>query len=142
MAQKLPSSGSILGLDLGGKRIGVAVASVAARLPRPLDLVQNDEQLLPNLEYICKSEDIKLLVVGVPRNLSGEETAQSRHLRNHGEALAKQLQLKVVFVDESLSSHRADEALATSKKPTVSQDSLAACFILDEFFATIGVVHG
>lgn len=136
MAKKLPTDGSVLGLDIGDKRIGLALASVVARLPKPIETFNNDEHLIAKLQKIIEQESISLLVVGVPRNLEGEETSQSHKIRLIGEGIARQLDKEIVFVDESFSSKRADNYLAQNKGQVIAQDSIAACFILDEFFIT------
>lgn len=138
MAQKLPTSGSVLGLDIGDARVGLAVANVIARLPRPVETLPNDAQLVNSLKTVIQRESANLLVIGVPRSLEGLETAQSQAIRAKGTEIAAGLGLEAVFVDESLSSKRADQYLADNKKSHAPQDSIAACFILEEFLGTIG----
>ena len=123
---------SIIALDIGDKRIGVARASSVAKLPEPLDHILNDQNFINNLADIINAHSADILVVGIPRNASGLETSQSRKIREFTADLTKQTGLPVTYVDESLSSVRADEFLATSKK-AVSQDSIAACYILQEY---------
>ena len=137
MAYKLPLNGNVLGLDIGDKRIGMARAHVIARLPQPIETIENNSDTATVISQIVHREEICLIVVGIPRNLDGQETAQSSKIRQLAEELAKQIPTDIVFVDESLSSVRADEYLAGFKKKGFSQDSVAACFILQEFF-TIG----
>lgn len=133
MAHKLPTNGRILGLDIGDARIGLAAAHVIARLPTPLETVPNDENLHQKLKEIVDREDVSLLVAGIPRNMTGEETAQSAKIRRQAAEIAQNLGINLDFADESLSSHRADEYLGSNKKSDAAQDSLAACFILEEF---------
>jgi putative Holliday junction resolvase len=59
---------SILALDVGERRIGVAIASLEARLARPLTTLLHDDGLLAGLEKIIAEENVQLLVVGYPRN--------------------------------------------------------------------------
>lgn len=139
MAQQLPRNGTVLGLDIGDARIGLAVASVIARIPRPIETISNNADTANKLKQVIAREDAGVLIVGIPRNLSGEETAQSQKIRDIAEVYANELGLEMVFVDESFSSKKADEYLAANPKHKIPQDSLAACFILDEFFATLEV---
>ena len=137
MAHKLPTSGRILGLDIGDARIGLAAAHIIARIPAPLETLLNNVDLYAKLREIVAREDIGLLVVGIPRNMQGEETAQSAKIRAQAEDIAKELGIELVFADESLSSRRADDYLAQNKKSGATQDSLAACFILEEFIGGV-----
>lgn len=136
MVQRFPTSGYILALDVGEKRIGVAVASAIAKLPRPLDMVPTGESSITSILSVATANDTKLIVVGIPRNLQGEETAQSQSIREFTARLAEATEIPIVFADESLSSVRAENAAKYSAFKNVSSDSLAACFILEEYFVT------
>src|SRR5687768_9957880 len=106
MANQLPSSGYILGLDVGEKRIGSALASVIAKLPQPGEVITADGTELGVIGDLIKKEDIQLIVIGIPRNLNGEETAQSQSIRDFAAKLAETTNIPLVFADESLSSKR------------------------------------
>lgn len=134
MAQKLPHNGYVLGLDVGGKRIGAAIASVIARLPQPLEMIPTGDKALPTISNLIADKDVKVVVVGLPRNLAGKETAQSAKIRVFAAEIQRKLDIEVVFADESLSSVRADEIIKDNTFKNVSSDSLAACFILEEYF--------
>lgn len=136
MAPKLPHNGFILGLDVGEKRIGVALASVIARLPQPLDMIPAGESAIDKIIEIISKEDVQQVVVGLPRNLNGEETAQSKTIREFASVLTKSVKVPVVFADESLSSVRAEAIARDNTFKNVSSDSIAACFILEEYFTT------
>ena len=142
MANRLPLSGYVLGLDVGDKRIGVASASVIARLPQPLKDILTDESVYERIKELAAKENVALIVVGLPRNLNGEETAQSQKIRRFAEELAVVVEIPVVFADESLSSKRADNLVKSTSIKNVSRDSLAACFILEEFLGSIDTMNG
>lgn len=130
-----PSNPStILALDVGAARIGVAVASLIARLPRPLDVLQRTDSVFEDIARIAAEERAQSTVIGLPRNQQGEETAQSREVRNFAEQLHHKTGLEIIFADESLSSVRAEQTARTDKKLTGKYlDSIAACYILEEF---------
>lgn len=130
------SFGSVLALDIGDKRIGVARASLIARLPEPLEHLDNDDQVALHLQKLIDAHQITVLVVGIPRNASGEETAQSQKIRDITAEITKDVSIPLHFVDESLSSVRADEYLSGSKSKA-SQDSIAACYILQQYLDII-----
>lgn len=136
MANKLPLSGYILGLDVGEKRIGVAVASAIARLPQPLDMIPAGDESVGRITELAKKEGAVMVVVGLPRNLQGQETPQSRIIRNFAAGLEKNVGVPVIFADESLSSVRAEDLSKHNTFKNVSSDSLAACFILEEYFVS------
>ena len=137
MAQELPHNGYVLGLDVGEKRIGAAIASVIAKLPQPVDPIAADDNPAEAISQLIEKEDIQIVVIGIPRNLDGEETAQSRQIRDFAANLATKISTPIAFADESLSSTRADELGKSNTFKNVSQDSLAACFILEEFLGTM-----
>jgi putative holliday junction resolvase len=139
MASRLPPSGYILGLDVGDKRIGVAIASSIAKLPQPLDVISAESDTVELIKTLIVKNDVQLVVVGLPRNLQGEETAQSNKIRLFADKLKNQIDLPIEFADESLSSKRADELMRHNNFKNMSQDSLAACFILEEYLHGIEV---
>lgn len=138
MATKLNPSHSILALDIGDARIGVARAGAIARLPEPLETIANDSRVHNVVQDIASRENVGLIVIGLPRNMDGGETAQSRSIREFAARLGENMSQEIVFADESLSSVRADKYLSSRKHQDVSQDSVAACYILEEFFNTQG----
>lgn len=121
-----------LALDVGEKRIGLAVASSVARLPRPLKILINQDNIFDELTEIIRQENIDNIVVGLPRNMSGEETAQSEFSRQFATELGKKTNLPIDFADESLSSERVKDS-AYKKDSSGYLDSVSACFILEEY---------
>jgi putative Holliday junction resolvase len=74
------------------------------------------------------------VIVGLPRSLEGNETEQTQKAREFGERLKSQVRADVAFADETLSSVRAQDYLKDNKRSEKDIDSIAACFILEEFF--------
>ncbi len=136
MASESPRSGYILGLDVGEKRIGVALASTIARLPQPSDMIFAGEKAMQLILDRINNEDVILVVIGMPRNMEGQETAQSAVIRNFATELSTLITVPIAFADETLSSIRADDLTKHTTFKNVSSDSLAACFILEEYLAT------
>jgi len=137
MASRLPLNGYVLGLDVGQKRIGVAISSAIAKLPQPLSAIPGDETSIYAICKLINELSVTTIVVGLPRNMDGQETAQSQTIRDFAADLSKHTSVPLQFADESLSSVRADRLSSHTKFKNVSADSLAACFILEEFFNTI-----
>lgn len=132
------SPSSILALDVGTVRIGVAIASSGVGLPRPLTTLANDEQFSQNLRLIVNSEAVHTIVVGLPRGLDGQETAQTSLVRVFASQLQPIVALPMPFQDEALSSARAKTELQARGKPYQKGDvdALAATFILEDYLQT------
>jgi putative Holliday junction resolvase len=129
---------SVLALDVGSKRVGVAVASLVARLPRPLvTLPASDTELLPALEALIRDEDVGRLVVGLPRGMEGQQTAQTDSTLRFSELLKAHFDLPIDYQDEALTSRHAEQELEKRGKPYKPGDidALAATYILEDWFA-------
>lgn len=125
---------TLLGLDVGDKRIGVARAHSVAKFPEPLTIVANNEYALNAVLDLVQKYEAKLVVVGLPLNLQGSETEQSEKTRKFASALKDATQIPVVFVDESLTSVMADASPSHKSATLKSNDADAACYILDRYF--------
>lgn len=128
---------SVLGLDVGGKRIGVAVASLAARLPRPLTTLAWNDAFFAKLVDIMKAEDAAMLVVGLPRGMQGQRTAQTEMVETFVQELRRHCSLPIHLQDEALTSHKAKAELAARGKAynKGDVDALAATYILEDWLA-------
>jgi putative Holliday junction resolvase len=128
---------SVLGLDVGDKRIGVAVASLASRLPRPLATLTRDDTFFPALQGIIEAESAEALVVGLPRGLNGQHTAQTQAIEAFKAELSQHCALPIHFQDEAVTSKHAEAELKARGKPYERGDidALAATYILEDFLA-------
>lgn len=126
---------TILALDVGGRRIGVARAHTLARLPQPLTTILNDQQVFENLQKLAVDEQAVAIVIGLPRGLNGQETAQTQSTRSFCSKLKQQLNLPVYLQDEALTSQKAEKELSASgERPDKAMiDALAATYILEDF---------
>jgi putative Holliday junction resolvase len=121
-----------LALDVGEKRIGLAIAGSVAKLPRPLAILPNKEGIFEQIINLAEEESVAKIIVGLPRNMSGQETAQSGFSRRFAEELGKKTDIEIDFADESLSTERVKNS-TYKKDPSGYLDSIAACFILEEY---------
>jgi putative Holliday junction resolvase len=127
---------SVLALDVGAKRVGVAVASLQAQLPRPLiTLDRESDTLFPTLQNIAEVEGVIALVVGFPRGLQGQRTAQTQAIEDFAQELRQHFALPLHFQDEALTSKHARAELDARGRPYDRSeiDSLAATYILEDF---------
>ena len=126
------SPDTIVALDVGERRIGVATASVVARLPHPWGVLDQSADVTEHLHDLLQRLRAVTLVVGLPRGMDGQETAQTVYVRNFISRVQTVLQIPVYWMDEALTSHQAKVELELRKRPYSKGDidALAACYIL------------
>ncbi|CAN5405160.1 Holliday junction resolvase RuvX [soil metagenome] len=125
----------ILALDVGTVRIGVARASSLVRLPEPLVTLANNNDIWPTLRELCDQHNVGTLVVGLPRGLEGQDTAQTEAIRDFVEQLGQEVKLPIVLQDEAVTSVQAEQELTQRGKPFSKGDidALAATYILEDY---------
>lgn len=131
------SSKSLVCLDVGEKRIGVAVADTGVRIAVPFDTIEVNGDELRAIAEIVVRENADTIVVGYPRNQIGEATAQSQYVERFSEDLVDMAE-SIVFQDESLTSVMAEDRLKQSGKPYSKGDidAHAAAIILQDYLET------
>jgi putative Holliday junction resolvase len=130
----MPSNTAFLALDVGEKRIGVAWADGRLRIAMPVLTLDANNKVIECIVALYKERECARVVVGLPRNQSGEETPQTAYVRDFATHL-KDRGLPVAFQDESLTSVIAEEELRARNKPYVKGDidKLAATYILKDY---------
>tara|TARA_B110000240_G_C13078267_1_gene274701 strand:- start:9 stop:515 length:507 start_codon:yes stop_codon:yes gene_type:complete len=134
----IPDSGSILCLDLGNKRIGLAICNNTRSISTSLKTLErgkllNDIILIKN---ILLENSITSMVVGRPVNLDGKPGKKSQSIRRLSEEINKSLNLPLLLWDERFSTQAVEKVLINElnlsrKKRQKIIDSSAACWILD-----------
>jgi len=128
-----------LGIDFGERRIGLALSDPTGTLASPLETVHRRAGKRPplsRLEEIARAHGVEALVVGLPLDLQGNENEWCAQVRAVGDELARRLELPVTYVDERLTSVRAERALRASDLPKHKRedkarvDAAAAALIL------------
>jgi putative Holliday junction resolvase len=129
---------SMLGIDVGERRIGVALSE--GRIAVPLTIVEHTNRAadIARIADLAHEHDAATIVVGVPLRADGGETEQSRLTRKFGEQLAHAVDAQVVYQDESYSSVAIAAVEApVPRKRNASQkariDDLAAAVILQSY---------
>ncbi len=120
-----------LSLDVGLKRTGIARASRAARLAQPLVTVPT-EKVIANLKNFIEEYNVSAVVVGLPRNLAGDDTRQTTWVRDWVNHAKGKIDLPFYWQDEVLTSRIAKASKMSYKRPH-DVDSLAAAIILQDF---------
>ena len=142
------SQATVIGLDYGSKRIGVARANVEFAIVQPYAVLANDVDLFHEITTLINEEHVKRIVVGLPRNLSGEDTKQTSEVRLFIRELRAYVSIPVDVQDEAGTSKKArselqDRKLSARKlrqaSAATSVDALAATYILEDFIARGGL---
>ncbi len=128
-----------LGLDIGGQRIGVASGDSVARLASTQPTINVDGREADEIRRLVTDLGVTDLVVGRPRNQSGDTTGQTQIVEQMAAQLLGPLSLPIHWQDESLTSVIAEERLATRKKPysKADIDAEAAALILQDYLETL-----
>lgn len=124
-----------LALDVGEVRIGVALANDIARIASPLSAIQNNESITKEIAEMIESLQITDLVIGLPRGLDGQATAQTRYVEAFITQLGQVVSVPIHKQDEALTSVKAEAELMQRKKPFTKGDvdSLSAVYILEDY---------
>lgn len=128
---------SVIGLDIGKARVGVARALWPDGIAVPLTVLDNDSALGPELKRLAEEEGSVIIVAGLPRSLNGGETAQTAYTLEVVEKLKRDLAQTIYLQDEAATSLKAEAELGARKKPYSKKDidSLSAVYILEDFLA-------
>jgi putative Holliday junction resolvase len=136
--------GRVLALDVGKKRIGLAVSDELGITAQGIETLQRTRirEDLARLKQIAESWNVCLLLVGRPLHMSGSESAQSEYTREFADRLAEHLALPLVYWDERLTSVEAGrvlrEAGATLEQRKKAVDRLSAVLLLESYLASQG----
>ena len=128
--------GRVLGLDVGSRRIGVAISDPLGITAQGLQTIRRQNKRLDfaALETMIKSYEVREIVVGLPLRLSGAEGTQSGKMRDFAADLHSRFQLPVHLWDERLTSAQANRVLRESEisieKRAAAVDRMAAVLIL------------
>ena len=128
----------IIALDVGEKRIGVAISDTSLKIVFPREAIT--EKHTSEVIKLIKTENAQVLVVGLPLNNDGSESAQAQKVRDFITTLGK-MSVKVEYVSEYGSTIEAQARFRSLgfdgkvKKGTV--DSVAAALILESYLTKI-----
>jgi len=137
----------LLALDIGGKRIGVAVSDRLGISCRGVTcLFRNDQGWPKQALKIVREYGSKGIVVGLPKNMDGTEGAQAEDCRKAAKQLSEFTNLPIFFQDERLSTWTAKERLfaqgLNEKRMRAKLDQTAAAVFLEDFIAAYAFQTG
>ena len=134
--EKIKKKSRLMGIDPGGKRIGIAISDENKIVATPYTTIirQNYTDLVSNIKKIVKEHDIEGIVIGNPINMDGSEGSSSQSAKDLAKNLSKDITEIIALWDERLSSQGAfnlSNVLDTNTSKKVSKlDENSAQFIL------------
>jgi putative Holliday junction resolvase len=142
-----PASGAprvVLAFDFGSRRIGAACGDTVSRTAAPLDAVPAGigGPRWEVIDALLREWQPALIVVGLPYNVDGSESAMTCAAREFATEVARRHRLQVVLVDERYSSREAEARLKSARESGLRRrrvakadvDAAAACVILERWF--------
>lgn len=152
----------VLGIDYGARRIGLALSDPSGTLASPWRMIERPSSeastlvtMIQEIQVLMhEDEGLEAVVVGWPRRLDGRPTHQTPLVETFARSLGERITIPVALQDERLSSHEADERLATRerdwRKRKQKLDAAAAAVILQDYLdqrdreraASLDVEHG
>lgn len=131
--------GRLLAIDFGKARCGVAVSDSLQIIANPLDTVATKE-IIPFLMSYCQSEQVDKIIVGLPKQMSGEDSESMRYIKPFVGRLKHAIpNITIEMYDERFTSvlaHRAMIEGGMKKKDRQNKanvDKIAACIILEDY---------
>tara|TARA_B100000902_G_C27140151_1_gene828187 strand:+ start:292 stop:705 length:414 start_codon:yes stop_codon:yes gene_type:complete len=127
-----------IGIDLGSKRVGLAISDKMNMIASPYKTLtfKNEQDLLDQLRLIIVDFKVKSIVLGLPLNMNGEDSTQTKKVREFKSVLSI-FNLPIIFEDERLSSVSAKRSLVMQDIKTGHNkseiDKRAAAIILQQF---------
>ncbi len=132
-----------LALDVGDRRVGVAISDSTGTLARPLQTLMrgSPEEDVAAVAALVAEHSVDVVVMGQPLSLDGTEGPQARQIARYAEELAARLPVQVVLWDESLSTVTAEEIMRQSRgqkrrrraRSSGELDAIAAAVILQSY---------
>lgn len=123
-----------LGIDFGGKNVGIAITDDSGKIAFPKMVLKNQGGLVLAIKNICKEENIEMIVLGRSINEQGESNEIQEQIERFKEALAFEVKLPIRWQYENFSSmHVMDEA----KNKDGNDHAQAAALILQRYLERI-----
>jgi putative Holliday junction resolvase len=126
-----------LAIDYGTKRTGLAICDAMETITSPLAVLHGQKELLKKITEIVDAENVEAIVLGLPLNMAGSESSQTKLVLKFADKLKDRLSIPIHLQDERLSSFSAEEKIApadfTRDKRKKRIDAIAAAEILEAF---------
>jgi putative Holliday junction resolvase len=129
-----------IGVDVGTRRVGLALSDPIGLTATPLDVVDR-ANALKEIIRLAQIHDVGTIVIGLPTSLGGGEGTSAVDARSFGDQLAEATTTEIVYFDERFTSRMAESALLESgmkrreRKDTI--DKVAAAIILQDYLNSL-----
>ncbi len=147
MSEWKPSSGRILALDVGKRRIGIAVSDELGITAQGLNTLErvNNRADFAALARLAVEKNVVKILIGNPINMSGTEGRQAEWVRRFAEGVAARTGLPVELRDERLTTVQAERVLRESgisiEKRARAVDRLSAVILLQSYLDAQALAH-
>lgn len=138
-SEETDSPGRLLGIDLGDKRVGLAISDPTGHFAIGLETIIRTRHmnLCDEIKLLCQKHGISAVIIGLPISMNGTAGSQAEKVRAFAEELQAFLQLPLHFMDERLTSVMAQQTLrAQGIQPSRQKhliDQASAQRILQDF---------
>jgi len=129
--------GRVLAVDLGSRRVGVALSDPGRTFARPAGVLQTGPDLWKTLTKLIADEEVDLVVVGLPLNMDGSRGPKAEEALKFRDEIERRTGLESVTWDERLTTVEADgylrEGGLSARKRSAKVDEVAAQIILQSY---------
>ena len=124
-----------LGLDIGDRRIGVALSDTPGILATPLTIIdrKDEEQDIEAIVAIIDEHQVGQVIVGLPRSMNGSVGRQAEKVTAFVQSLCRHTEVPVEFRDERLTTVSAKRLMRAAKSKKTRDDAVAAALILQGY---------
>ena len=130
----------IMGLDVGTKRIGISLSDFLQITAQPCETIlrEPETKALQKIAELCKENNVKKIIIGLPKNMNGSLGSQAQDCENFADMIKQKiLDCEIIFEDERLTSRQAENILAMQGKKYTKNKGLvdlkSACIILQQY---------
>lgn len=129
---------ALLAVDPGEVRVGIAVKPVGEITCQPIGILANDKTIFAAIKKLAEDHDCETLVVGLPRDSDGNDTAQTTKARQFAGELADKTDLHIIMFDEFMTTQRARQSLPKQTNPKKALvDDKAAAILLHDYLGSL-----
>lgn len=127
----------VLALDVGDRRVGVAISDALGMLARTLTVIRRSGHDYQSIADLVRAHDVKRIVAGYPRNMDGSVGLQARKVEAYVAGLEQHVDVPIEFWDERLSTAEAQRLMIEAgRRPRERReriDAVAAAVILQDY---------
>ena len=135
----MSGGGRLLGIDYGGRRIGIAVSDPLNIIARGLTVLENSREVYAEIAALVRRHDIRKVIVGLPLTLRGERGGIASEAEEFIRKLSSEIPVEIIGVDERFTTREAEETLRelgvprTKRREKKRLDEMASALILQRY---------